>query len=287
MTGRSTRQSLGFGSGLSGWWVGPDGPDVVVVLVHGAMDRAASFMRVARRLGDPEPATDPDGPEPPGGPPRIAVVAYDRRGYDGSLGVGPGGIDDHAEDLITVADTVEAPTLVVLGHSLGGTVLVRAVDLGLRVDAAAVFEAPLPQLPSYRDDLAAAALAAAGRDGPAAAAETFSRAVLGDRSWERLRPEHREARLAEGPALCTELASLATLGPLGWSRPVAASVGRGDRSGEYHRVVADEAAALLGNGTVVVLEGAGHGAHLSHPDACARWLRTLTTATTGGAAPRT
>jgi pimeloyl-ACP methyl ester carboxylesterase len=47
----------------------PAGP--AVVLVHGAMDRAASFGRVMRRLGD------------------LDVVAYDRRGYAGSLGTGP------------------------------------------------------------------------------------------------------------------------------------------------------------------------------------------------------
>ena len=48
-----------------------------VVLVHGSLDRAESFRRVMRRL------------------PEFGIVAYDRRGYQGSRGAGV--VDLHAQ----------------------------------------------------------------------------------------------------------------------------------------------------------------------------------------------
>ena len=265
MSGPARREPTTIGPGLSGWRSGPRHAGTVVLLVHGAMDRSASFTRLARRLAE---AADPDGPE-------VSVVAYDRRGYDNSLALGPGTIDQHAEDLTAVVVELAPSRVVVLGHSLGGTVAVRAVDRGLDPFAVAVFESPLPQLPSYRNDLAAAALDAAISGGPPAAAERFSRAVLGDRAWERLRPEVRSARRAEGAALCAELASLTDLPVLNWPPLRPAAVGRGELSGAHYRDTAVETAALLGGGDVTVLAGAGHGAHLSHPDGVAAWLGGL------------
>src|SRR5580704_7214547 len=54
-----------------------------VILVHGSLDRATSFMRTARRLED------------------LAVVLYDRRGYSRSRAVKPiaTDLDTHVDDL--------------------------------------------------------------------------------------------------------------------------------------------------------------------------------------------
>ena len=67
------------------------------------MDRAASFGRTMRRLGG------------------VDVLAYDRRGYAGSLaaGVAPD-LSTHAQDLAAVIRWAEPTRLVVVGHSLGG-----------------------------------------------------------------------------------------------------------------------------------------------------------------------
>ncbi len=267
MSGPARRETTTFGPGLVGWRSGAHHAGTVVVLVHGAMDRSASFTRLARRLSE---GAAPDGSG-------VSVVAYDRRGYDNSLVLGPGTIDQHAQDLADVVDGLAPARVIVLGHSLGGTVAVRAVDRGLSPFAVAVFESPLPQLPSYRNDLAAAALEAATSGGPSAAAERFSRSVLGDGAWERLRPEVRSARRAEGVALCAELGSLPDLPVMTWPLDRPASVGRGELSGDHYRDTAAETAALLGGGVVTVLAGAGHGAHLSHPDGCAAWLGGLVT----------
>ncbi len=95
-----------------------------VVLVHGSMDRAASFIKTARRL------------------PELEVVRYDRRGYGRSVtaGVAPT-IEDHVDDLLAVAGP--GPVAVV-GHSLGGVIAVAAAqhrpDVVVSVGA---FESPM------------------------------------------------------------------------------------------------------------------------------------------------
>ncbi|MCZ7629597.1 MAG: alpha/beta fold hydrolase [Microthrixaceae bacterium] len=111
----------------------PETPAAGVVIVHGAMDRAATFSRVMRRLGE------------------FDVVAYDRRGYAGSrtsgtVRAGPirsgrfgcnrcsSDVHDplcgHARDLLTVVEWVseqdpDLPRLVV-GHSLGALIALVA-----------------------------------------------------------------------------------------------------------------------------------------------------------------
>ena len=51
-----------------------------VILVHGSLDRAESFRRVMRRLPD------------------VAIVAYDRRGYQGSRAAGVVDLGGHVAD---------------------------------------------------------------------------------------------------------------------------------------------------------------------------------------------
>ena len=86
---------------------GSEGPRVVVV--HGAMDRAASFGRVGRQ---------PAGPD---------VVRYDRRGYGESAALGTGTLDEHVEDLLGVLDGRPAT---VFGHSIGGVIALVAAQRG-------------------------------------------------------------------------------------------------------------------------------------------------------------
>lgn len=231
-----------------------------VVLVHGAMDRAASFGRVMRRLGD------------------LDVVAYDRRGYATSLGGGVSAtLDEQAADLWSVVEWMGAATAVVAGHSFGGTVALRLASsdpeglVGL-----GAFESPVPTLPSYRADGSDVALAAAERGGPDAAAEAFYRLMVGDSTWERLRSSDRDDRRAEGRQLVAELDDLRRPGgsPDLDSVQVPVAVGVGGASHDAWRRSAQELAARLPSSTLVEIAGAGHGAHLSHPDEFARYVRT-------------
>lgn len=229
-----------------------------MVLVHGTMDRGTSFAKVWRRLGD------------------LDVTVYDRRGYAGSRGAGPAtAIDDHVDDLLAIVGDRPA---VVFGHSLGGVVALAAAqrrpDL---VRAVAAYEAPAPWAPWWpRATAGGRALHDHGAD-PAAAAEAFMRAMVGDRVWERLPDRSRRARRAEGPALLAEMAALRRDPPPFDPQLVDVPVlsGRGTRSRPHHRRAAADLADAVPGAVLVEVDGADHGAHLSHPDAVAAMVRDL------------
>ncbi len=116
----------------------PDLDAPTVILVHGSLDRAESFRRVLRRLPD------------------LSVVAYDRRGYEGSRGAGVVGLGDHIADLVDIVGVVRARStapVVALGHSLGGDVVVGAALAEPRAfDSIGAFEPPMPWLGFRRTD---------------------------------------------------------------------------------------------------------------------------------------
>lgn len=237
--------------------VDPTAP--AVVLVHGAMDRAASFGRVMRRLHD------------------IDVCAYDRRGYATSVHSGVAAtLGEQAADLASIVEWTDAPRVVVVGHSFGGTVALRlAAGDPPTVVGAGAFESPVPSLRSYRSDGSDLALAAAEQGGPGAAAEAFYRLMVGDSTWDRLRSGDREDRRAEGAQLVAELRDLrrpSASSDLGSVRlPVV--VGAGGVSTAAWRRAAEELAERLPFGSYAEIAGAGHGAHLSHPGEFARYVR--------------
>ncbi len=241
-----------------------------VVLVHGAMDRAASFGRSMRRTG------------------RLDVVAYDRRGYAGSLaaGVAPT-LEDHAEDLAAILDWTGASSAVVVGHSLGGTIAATlAVHGDDRVRSIATFESPFPVLDDSFDQVGGGAVQIGQERGPQDGAEHFYRLMVGDPTWSRLRERDRTARRAEGPALMAELADLrrrdTALDPA--RIPVPVLVGWGDLSSESLRAGARRLAAHVGAGDTYEIVNAGHGAHLTHPDDFARYIAAaVAVASTTGA----
>jgi pimeloyl-ACP methyl ester carboxylesterase len=229
----------------------PDAP--LVILVHGSLDRAASFARVVRRLRD------------------MRVVTYDRRGYHRSRDAGPadGGIDDHVADLLAVMAGRRA-TLV--GHSLGGDVVLAAtIAAPASVCAVGVYEPPLPWLEWWpRRPMA-------DDPDPAEYAESFFRRMVGDEAWERLPEGTRRERQAEGPTLLAELTSLRTgRAPFDLAAVVCpVLVGRGEASVWHHRRAADAMAEARPGTRIVEIEGAAHGAHRTHPDGFAAFVRQV------------
>lgn len=232
----------------------------IVVLVHGSLDRGASFGRVRRRLPD------------------LHTVVYDRRGYQGSRWAVPLAttLDSHVDDLLTV---VAGRRAVVVGHSYGGTIALAAAlhhDPPSTIASVAAYEPPLPWLDLWSPR------AVTARDGhgtlgddPAVAAERFFRRVMGDQAWDRLPERGRVERRADGPALVAEIDALRLDEPpfdVGALR-IPAVFGRGERSRRHHR---DGVAWLVEHAPdaeLVEIPGATHGAHLSHPDAFARFVR--------------
>lgn len=227
----------------------------LVVLVHGTMDRATSFAKVTRRLAE------------------FHTLRYDRRGYgdsainvDGMPVLPATDLQSAANDLLAVVDGRRS---VLVGHSMGGTIaLAAAMTQPEMVEAVIAYESPLPfattadQRPSNPES------------DPAEAAEKFMRQMIGDAQWERLPASSRKKRRAEGPALIADRElwnGESNYQPSRLVVPVVAAYG--GNSSEHHRQSAFRLAELVPQATLAEIEGASHGAHLTHPDAFAELIR--------------
>jgi pimeloyl-ACP methyl ester carboxylesterase len=214
---------------------------VQTVLVHGTLDRATSFNRVLRHL---------------------EALTYDRRGYASRVHEGPGSLHEHVDDLLEIIGDDPA---VVAGHSFGADVALAAAARRPDVVVAVVsYEAPMPWQPWWPRDTAGAAAVEAG--GPEAAAEAFMRRMIGEERWRRLPAHTQEARRAEGPAVQAELASIRSEAPFDLADVrVPVVVGVGTLSAAHQRAAAPLVAKRLPDAELVEIDGAAHGAHLSHP----------------------
>ncbi len=238
----------------------PDATDdtPLVVLVHGSLDRSASFGRVMRRLTD------------------VIVLTYDRRGYHRSRQALPLNttLDGHVDDLLAVIDGRPA---VVVGHSYGGDIALAAAERegpsGV-VTSVGAFEPPVPWLDLWSTRGGSSSPPGLGDD-PALAAERFFRRIVGDDGWEHLPERTKQERRADGAALVTELAAIRT-GPPPFdvsTLGVPVLFGRGERSRPHQRGGATWLAEHTPGAEIVEIAGATHGAHLSHPDAFADFVR--------------
>lgn len=250
-----------------GLWVQEVGDGPLVVLVHGAMDRASSMLRVRRALeGD------------------CRVMRYDRRGYGRSLAAGPAtSFAQQVDDLAALLCDRRAAVLV--GHSLGGVICLALAERspGL-VGVVLAYEAPMMWEPWWPTDtagaMALASIASGQRGGggvdPGDAAEAFMRRMLGDARWQRLPGPVRAERRAEGPTLLAELHSVHRPAPAPYrpervTVPVVAAFG--SETQPQHRRGAEELARRAPRGMLETIEGADHGVHLTHPAAFAELVR--------------
>ena len=244
-------------------------PPPIVVLVHGSLDRSTSFVRVVRRLSD------------------LHTVVYDRRGYHRSRRALPLNttLDGHVDDLLEVIDGRAA---VIVGHSYGGDVALGAAlrhEGSASIAGVAAYEPPMPWL---NQESAGPDRSEGGRnpgwsgghgDGTDhhATAERFFKRMVGEAAWDRLPETARAARRAEGPALAAELGAIrmakapfdvTTLG-------IPAVFGRGELSSPRHRQSGAWLVEHTPDAELVEIAGAGHGAHLTHPDAFAAMIRQV------------
>ena len=231
-----------------------------VVFVHGVMDRSTGFDRVRGLLGD------------------VTTVAYDRRGYARSKGVPAvaATFADQCNDLRSVLDG--RPTVVLVGHSYGAVVAmgVAADDqVSGQIVGLVAFEPPMSWTDWWPSSAGGSTLAVADLSGTAAATEAFMRRIVGEQRWERLPEVTKDDRRAEGDALVADLRSLRG-GPAPFSAArcaVPAVLACGSDSLEHHRRATAWFAAALPQGRFATIDGAGHGAHTSHPGAFADLVR--------------
>jgi pimeloyl-ACP methyl ester carboxylesterase len=233
------------------WSASAGSGDVLVVLVHGSLDRSAGLLKLSRRLDE-----------------RYRVVRYDRRGYGRSTPHdGPFSMGEQVADLVEVIAAVPAhERCVVVGHSYGGNVALAAADRdpGL-LDGVVTYESPMSWLPWWTGSAGADAMEV--RDQPEEAAERFMRRLIGDDRWERLPPSTRSARRSEGVAMLGELGDLRAGPPWTPERirvPVLALFGEHGR--EHHRRGAEMLGELLPDATVEMVPDARHFGPNTHPD---------------------
>jgi pimeloyl-ACP methyl ester carboxylesterase len=221
----------------------------MVVLIHGAADRAATFQPTRRALAP------------------LPVLSYDRRGYAGSIDLAVGaGLAVHVADLLEVVD--ERPS-VLIGHSFGGLIaLAAAVEEPELVRAVGVYEPPLAWLGWWP--------AVTTFGAPETAAETFFREVVGGNVWEGLPDQFRADRRREGAALISDFSSAQSGLPFDLGdvlSPVAAA--HGSRTTAHFERAAQTIAANNLGAALTVIEGAAHGVHQSHPVPFASWIRSV------------
>jgi pimeloyl-ACP methyl ester carboxylesterase len=250
-----------------GIWVQEVGEGPLVVLVHGAMDRSGGMLRVRRVLQ-----------------PAHRVVRYDRRGYARSLPTGPP--ESFAQQVDDLEDILDGRPAVLAGHSFGGLICLALAERRPEVVRAVLaYEAPMTWEPWWPTGSGRRVPAAQGtRNGdvdpadtdPHDAAEWFLRRMIGDQMWERLPRGMRAERRAEGPTLVAEMQSVrppapVPVDPSAIMVPVVAA--HGSEARPHHKRGTGELARRAPLGELAVIEGAGHGAHLTHPEAFAGLVR--------------
>jgi pimeloyl-ACP methyl ester carboxylesterase len=232
------------------------------------MDRLTSFEWVRRRF------------------PGHLSLAYDRRGYAGSLGLTarPGSqspFSNHVSDLVDIIDSepvLLGRAIVLIGHSYGTNVAIGAacerVD---RVVGLVGYEPPMPWADWWPGAAGGSTLSVGESEGSAAAAEAFMRRIVGDQIWERLPSKTKEARRLEGDALLADLGSLR-----GRPSPIdhalcrcPAVIGFGSNSLTHQQEASRRTAELLPDAELVELFDSTHGAHSSNPDGFSDLIRRV------------
>jgi pimeloyl-ACP methyl ester carboxylesterase len=241
---------------------GPAPERPAVVFVHGSLDRAESFLRAMRRL------------------PELTTVAYDRRGYQGSREAGVVGLGGHIADLVAMLGEVRARgarSVVAVGHSVGGDVAVGAALADPPAcDAVGAFEPPMPWLgfrrtPPGEDRPRWTPMA----EDPAEEVEQFFSRMVSPSAWQRLSDVAKADRRADGPALVADLSSLRGDPPfdvMDLAVPALFGVG-GPTSATHHRDAVAWLGAHVPGAAVFEIPQSQHGAHLSHPDHFAAFVR--------------
>ena len=215
------------------------------MFIHGSLDRSAGMARLARLAQQTH-----------------KTLRFDRRGYGRHHGhPGPFTVAGNVDDVETILDGQPA---VLVGHSYGGNIALAVAErLGTQIRGVTTYETPLSWFEWWpRGTAGGAALAAQ----PEEAAEIFMIRMIGEKRWNELPQTTKDQRRQEGRALTGELGDLRQGAP--WnganiSCPVIC--GHGSRAQPHHVEGATELTRLIRNSRLQEVQGAGHGAPISHP----------------------
>jgi pimeloyl-ACP methyl ester carboxylesterase len=235
-----------------------------LVLVHGASADHTTFRVVGPRLAE-----------------RFTVHAIDRRGRGASGDTAPYAIEREFEDVAAVAATLARAAggpVDVFGHSYGGRCALGAALLTEDIRRVISYEgAPTPAGERYGDATVLAALQRLAETGDNdTLLATFMTRVVGmadaDLAAYRADPVW-PLRVAAAPTIVRELAAEgadvggpASLEALGAVRQPVLQLLGGDSRPEFGAATR-ALDARLADGRIVVIPGARHAAHHTHPDA--------------------
>lgn len=239
---------------------GPHDPALTeVVLVHGAMDRAKSFRGVVEHLPD------------------LRVVEYDRRGYGESVSVveapPAASLAQHVDDLLLVMG--DRPTTVV-AHSFGCLVVVSAaIAHPERFLGLGLWEPQVPWMEFWPTPVRQGLEAMGAETDIDALAERVYASMVGEEAWQRLPEDLKARRRIEGVAFRSDIVSGLTA-PFRWEDlQVPSLFGVGLQTWPFAQDAATRLAEAQG-ADLFTVEGAGHSAHVSHPEQFAQFVRRST-----------
>jgi O-succinylbenzoic acid--CoA ligase len=253
---------------LIGWRVTGSGP-LPLLLLHGTLSNSRQLDRLAAMLARPVDLT---------------VHALDRRG-SGTGRLAPGapiaGLDlaVHLADIVAYLDARGITRAAIVGVSFGGVLgMELAARQPGRVMAVVAYEPPYGPLADERTRAAFGMLAGATADahrggGPAAAAETFLRAVAGDAAWDGLSERSRAFLAREGDGAVAD-AALAGARPEGLASITApVTILTGGASDPFYAPVADALATRIPGASRDTLAGLGHPSPITQPAPVAAAIR--------------
>lgn len=267
MTGAEPGSTISADGTRIGWFRSGDGPPIV--LVHGATADHTAWRTSAPMLE-----------------PTHAVYAMDRRGRGASGDTVPYAIAREYEDVARVVDAIAAASrgpVDVVGHSFGGRVALGAALLTENLRRLVVYEgAPAPAGGSFHGhDVMARLEALEAADDREGLLSYFLAEVVGmsdaDLAAYRTAPTW-PTRVADAPTVVREMWAEAgeDAGPERYAAiriPVLQIVG-----GDSTPLFTDGTWALdrlLPHGRVVVIPGARHAAHHTHPERFVAEIRTF------------
>ncbi len=231
-------------SGIDTIESGPDS-DVIVVLIHGSLDRAAGMARLARLAQRTH-----------------RTIRFDRRGYGMHRDhPGPFTVEGNVDDVV---EMINGRRSVLIGHSFGGNIaLAVAAKVPDLVMGVTTYETPLSWLEWWPQDTAGAT---AVNGTPEDAAENFLVRMIGQKRWDQIPESTKAQRRSEGRALRGELLDLRSHAPWNASEITTRVLcGHGTKGLTHHQDGASRLSDMLPNASLVSIEGAGHSAPVSHP----------------------
>jgi 3-oxoadipate enol-lactonase len=209
-----------------------------------------------------------------------AVAVYDLRGSGRSAVVpGPATIDDHADDLQELLELLEFDRVRFVGHSLGGSIVLRfAADHLERVVAAASVAGPAEFVDETRAALRARADTVEAEGMPAVARAVATNGMAP--AFREANPEKLEAYVelleandvAGYAAQCRGLAELDLAESLGRIKAPVLLVG-GELDGVVPPAAGERIAARISRSEYRLLEGCGHIIPWEQPDELLGLLR--------------